>query len=43
MLTAWIRCGGDWDLYFHTMGSNDPDIWACLSEIIAISPSEYAV
>jgi hypothetical protein len=44
--SAWCsdsRCGGDWDFYFYTMDSNDPDNWAGLSEIISIGPSEYVV
>jgi hypothetical protein len=38
-----IRCGGNWDFYFYTMDSNDPDNWAGLSEIIPIGSNEYAV
>ena len=42
LCNGW-RCGGDWDFYFYTMDSNDPDNWAGLSEIIPVGPAEYLV
>jgi len=42
-LCKGLRCGGDWDMFYYPLDSNDGDNWAGLSEIISIGKDQFLV
>lgn len=38
-----LRCGGDWDIFYHELDTNDPINWPGISEITAVDGQRFLI